>query len=97
MHSPNHWDCETTPKGNKHYFFILEGCKNPDDVRGFYNEFLIDALHDDRKVFEMLGSQMKVPFAETQLSGLGFSETQDNQVTIKVRGDINKTFNVKFN
>jgi len=97
MNSPNYWDCEANPKGNKHYFFILEGCKNPDDVRGFYNEFLADALHDDRKVFEVLGSQMKVPFEEVQLSGLGFSETQTNRVTVKVRGDINKTFSVKFN
>jgi uncharacterized protein YfaP (DUF2135 family) len=97
MNSPNYWDCVENPKGNKHWFFILDGCSNKEPVRGFYNEFLLDSLRDHRKVFEALGAQMKVPFSENQLSGLGFSETQDNTVVVKVRGDINNTYKIKFN
>lgn len=97
MHSPNYWDNVKNPKGNKHYFFILENCLNPEPVRGLFNEYLADSLHDHRKVFEVLGSQLKAPYNETQLSGLGFSETQTNEVTVQVRGEINKTINIKFN
>ena len=97
MNSPNYWENVENPKGNKHYFFILEGCKNEDDVRGFYNEFLRDDLHNDRKVFEVLASKLKVPFAEEQLTGLGFSETQTNEVIVRVRGEVNNMYNIKFN
>jgi hypothetical protein len=38
MLSPNHWDENNV--GNKHYFFILESCRQPGKIRGFYNEFL---------------------------------------------------------
>lgn len=97
MNSPNFWTNVKNPKGNKHYFFILENCKNTEGVRGFYNEFLKDELHNDRKVFEHLGAQMRVPFRETQLSGLGFSSTRKNTVVVKVRGEVNGLFNIKFN
>lgn len=97
MNSPNYWDCVENPSGNKHYFFILEDCKNEDTVRGFYNEFLHPSLHNDRKVFEVLAAKMQVPCEDHQLSGLGFSETQTNNVVIKVRGDVNKLFKVNFN
>ena len=96
MKSPNYWDSVENPKGNRHWFFILDGCKNENPVRGFYNEFLTESLHNDRKVFEHLGSQMKVPFSENQLSGLGFSSTQKNNVIVKVRGEINRNYNIKF-
>src|SRR5690606_35761505 len=56
MNSPNHWHGEA--KGNKHLFFILEGCYNPDPVRGMYNENLRPELHENRKVFEVLASKM---------------------------------------
>ena len=38
MFSPNFWD--DMHIGNKHYMFAIENCKNPDDVRGFFNEYL---------------------------------------------------------
>ncbi|EDL0984670.1 hypothetical protein COP89_22520 [Salmonella enterica subsp. enterica serovar Typhimurium] len=94
LNSPNHWDGEQT--GNKHVFFILEGCANPEGTRGFYNEYLKPELDKYRKVFEMLGSKMKVQPNENQLSGLGFSTTQRNHVFVKVSGAFNRTVKVIF-
>jgi hypothetical protein len=92
--SPNHWERSI---GNKHYFFLLEGCRNPDPVRGFYNEFLSSALAPHRKVFEVLGDKMKAPFAPEQLSGVGFSSTQRNKVTVVAMGpSLNKPFTIVF-
>lgn len=92
--SPNYWDGDEI--GHKHYFFMLEGCKQAESVRGFFNEFLRDDLHEHRKVFEMLGARMKTPESEDQLSGLGFSSTVRNEVVCRVKGQINKQFNLKF-
>ena len=91
MLSPNFWNDQSI--GNKHFFFMLEGCKNPDSVRGFYNEFLSDSLRNDRKVFEMLSSVMKCEPDDDQLSGLGFSSTQRNELNVKVD---NVPYLVKF-
>mgnify|MGYP000635349519 CR=1 FL=1 len=91
MFSPNHWD--NNKSGNKHTFFILNDCKNPEPVRGFYPEFLSDSLHDHRKVFEMLGSKMKAEQRDDQMSGVGFSETIRNNVTVKADG---RQYNVQF-
>lgn len=88
MHSPNHWDGNNT--GNKHYFFMLEGFKNPDDVRGLYNEFLSDTLREHRKVFEVLGSKLKAKAQDDQLNGLGFSETVRNHLIVRVDGRLYK-------
>lgn len=82
MLSPNHWDGQTI--GNKHYFFMLDGCTNPDAVRGFYNEFLSEELRPHRKVFEALSASMKCTPAKEQLSGLGFSSTISNELFVKV-------------
>lgn len=94
LNSPNHWDGEQT--GNKHVFFILEGCANPAGTRGFYNEYLKPELDKHRKVFEMLGSKIKVQPSTDQLSGLGFSTTQRNHVFVKVSGSFNRTVKVVF-
>jgi hypothetical protein len=97
MNSPNFWDCVEKPTGNKHWFFILHKCSNPEPVRGLFNEHLLKELQPDRKVFEVLGNDLKAPFSEEQLSGLGFSISQTNSVVIKVRGELNRLYNVKFN
>lgn len=94
MNSPNHWDGEET--GNKHVFFILEGCVNPNQTRGFYNEYLKEDLTQHRKVFEVLGSKMKVEESDNQLSGLGFSSTQHKTVYVKVEGTFTRTLKVVF-
>src|SRR5690606_1291105 len=95
MLSPNHWDDNTT--GNKHWFFILEGCANPEGTRGIYNEFLRGNLEQHRKVFEVLGSKTRCLPSNEQLSGLGFSSTREDEVIIRVTGSkINKTYKVKF-
>ncbi len=94
MNSPNHWDGQTN--GNKHWFFILEDCINPEQSRGLFNEFLRGDLTEHRKVFEMLGSKMKVEKSDNQLSGLGFSSTQRNSVFCKVKGRSERTIEVIF-
>ncbi|CAH9017052.1 putative YfaP [Vibrio phage 193E37-1] len=95
MRSPNYWD-NSNKTGNEHLFFILDKCVNPDDSRGFYNEFLTQELQPHRKVFEVLASQLKAEYSEDQLSGVGFSSTLRNEVTLRVKGSFNRTIKVKF-
>ena len=94
MYSPNHWDGQSI--GNKHYIFTLKGCKNPEDTRGLYNEFLRGDLTKHRKVFEILGSKMKCGYQDEQLSGVGFSSTKKNDILCEVQGEINKTYKILF-
>lgn len=94
MNSPNHWDGNET--GNKHFFFMLENCVNDGQVRGFFNEFLTEDLTKHRKVFEVLGSKMRVAESDNQLSGLGFSSTQRNQITCKVTGAFTRMLKITF-
>lgn len=95
MKSPNHWE-NSEKTGNEHLFFMLDGCQNPDDARGMYNEFLIQELNPHRKVFEVLASHLKAQYNENQLSGVGFSSTLRNEVTLRVKGSFNRTIKVKF-
>ncbi|MGJ4953124.1 hypothetical protein [Bradyrhizobium sp. HKCCYLS20291] len=94
MLSPNHWDGHGV--GNKHYFFMLEGCLNDGQARGFYNEFLRDELSKHRKVIEIVGSKMKTAESVDQISGLGFSSTQRNEILAKVKGNFTRTVKVMF-
>ena len=82
MHSPNYWDDNAI--GNKHWFFILEGCNNPDPTRGIYNEFLSSKLEEHRKVFELVGAKTMCQPTADQLSGIGFSSTKKDSVTVAV-------------
>lgn len=77
--SPNHWE-NAGGVGNKHWFFILDGCRVDEPVRGIYNEFLVGDLEPHRKVFEILGAKTKCPPTDKQLSGVGFSETRSDKV-----------------
>lgn len=92
MLSPNHWE-NSSRIGNKHYFFILDKCLNPDPVRGIYNEFLANSLDQHRKVFEVLGAKTKCQPSNNQLSGVGFSSTQPAAVKVIADG---RPFTIKF-
>lgn len=94
MNSPNHWDGQGV--GNRHLFFMLDGCANDGSARGFYNEFLPAALEPHRKVLELVGGKMKVPDVAEQLSGLGFSSTSKNSLVVRVKGSFNRTIKVLF-
>lgn len=94
MTSPNHWDAQEI--GNKHWFFMLENCASPNSARGFYNEFLRNELNEHRKVFEVLSSKLKAEPTQDQLSGLGFSSTQQNHLICKVSGSFNRILKIKF-
>lgn len=93
--SPNYWDDNAV--GNKHFFFMLDGCANPEPTRGIYNEFLSSALDKHRKVFELLGDKTKCQPTDDQLSGVGFSSTKGDTVMVNVTGPkIRKTYNIIF-
>ncbi len=93
MNSPNHWKQQI---GNKHIFFVIEGAKNNESARGFFNEFLNDELTKERKVFEVLGSRLKVEPSDRQLTGVGFSSTQRNSIICRVEGTFKRTLKVNF-
>ena len=93
MESPNHW---TDKIGNRHVFFVLDGAKNDETTRGFFNEFLKEDLDKNRKVFEVLGSKLTVEPSDKQLTGVGFSDTQRNSVICKVEGSFTRTLKVTF-
>lgn len=93
MLSPNHWGTNT---GNKHYFFILDKCVSDEAPRPFFNEFLKQEFDVNRKVFEILGSKIKVAESAEQLSGVGFSETQNNHFIVNVTGNFKRTLKVKL-
>ncbi len=93
--SPNHWDGNNV--GNKHVFFILEGCKVDGPARGIYNEFLASGLEKHRKVFEVLGDKTKCPPTQEQLSGVGFSTTRGDEVAVLVKsGSQERLLNIHF-
>jgi hypothetical protein len=92
MLSPNHWE-NSNKSGNKHYFFMLDGCMNPEPTRGIYNEFLASPLEKHRKVFEVLGSKTMCQPSNDQLSGIGFSTTQPACVKMVADG---RPYTVKF-
>lgn len=95
MLSPNFWDNNTV--GNKHYIFALKGCKRPGEVRGIYNEFLRGDLEQHRKVFDLIAQKSKCAESEDQISGLGFSSTRHDTVTVQVKiGNRTRNFNVNF-
>jgi len=91
MYSPNYWDENAV--GNKHWMFMLEGCKNPAPTRGIYNEFLRSDLEQHRKVFELVGARTQCEPVDDQLSGLGFSSTKADTVVLRVN---NRLYNVSF-
>lgn len=92
MNSPNHWG--DNQSGAKHLIFALQGCVNPDSIRGIFNEYLRPELHQHRKVFEVLGAKTKCPPTNDQISGVGFSSARGDTVTVVVDG--RKSYTLAF-
>lgn len=84
-YSPNYWD--TNEVGNQHIFFMLNGCINDERPNAWFNEYLNNELNDNRKVMEALASKAKLAKSDNQLSGLGFSMTRHNTITVKIVND----------
>ena len=91
--SPNHWEGKV---GNKHYFFMLEGCKSPTKIRGFHNENLIPELFAHRKVMEVLANTTMVESTDNQLSGLGFDATVRDEVIVRLKGSHSRVIKIQF-
>jgi hypothetical protein len=91
--SPNYWGDNAV--GNKHTFFVLDGAKNDEATRGFYNEFLHPRLEPHRKVFEVIADKTKCEPTPNQLSGLGFSSTKKESFIVRAQqGKKQRVFNV---
>ena len=84
MYSPNYWG--DSKVGNKHWFFVLDGCINTEKTRGIYNEFLKPELDVHRKVFEVLGTKTMCESTQNQLSGIGLSSTRNDEIVARVDG-----------
>lgn len=92
--SPNYWDENAV--GNKHYFFILDGCKNDGTAKGFLNEYLKEVLTPHRKVMQIVGNKTQVEESQDQLSGLGFSSTKRDELLVRVSGKFKRMIKIQF-
>lgn len=92
--SPNFWGENNI--GNKHYFFMLDGCHSDVPLRSFHNEFLIGDLLNHRKVTEVLADTTKLTPTKKQLAGLGFNATVSDFIILKLKGSFQRTIKVKF-
>lgn len=90
--TPNHWGDNSV--GNKHYLFMLQGCKNSNQVRGFHNEHLIPDLLQHRKVLDVLGNNAMIEPTDNQLAGVGFNATVKDSVILRISGSFKRVIKV---
>lgn len=94
--SPNHWETADNKTGHKHVFFMLKDCINDESPAGFFNEYLVQELYENRKVMEALGSKLRVEDTDDQLSGVGFATDKRAEVVVKVKGATERVLKIKF-
>lgn len=93
--SPNHWGGNNV--GNKHYMFMLDGCRAPSAIRGFHIENLNADLLDHRKVLEVLGATTMIPASTgPQLAGLGFNATVRDSLVVRLGGTHKRVVRIMF-
>lgn len=92
--SPNFWGANNT--GNKHYMFMIDGCKSDSPLRSFHNENLNGELLQHRKVTEVLGATTMLNPSEKQLCGIGLNATVKDEVILKLTGTHKRTIKVKI-
>lgn len=92
--TPNHWDDNNV--GNKHYLFMLDGCKCPTSIRSFHAENLIPELAQHRKVLEVLGNTTMIEPNDKQLSGLGFNATVKDELIVRLQGSFKRVIKIRF-
>lgn len=92
-YSPNYWGDNKV--GNQHVFFMLQDCISEDTPNAWFNEYLNNELNENRQVMEALGHEAKVEVTDNQLSGMGFSVTKRNKITVKtIEGVEEKIYNL---
>jgi len=92
--SPNYWGDNNV--GNKHYFFMMDGCNSDVAMRSFHNENLTGDLLTHRKVFEVLADVRKLEPNNSQLAGVGFNATVKDDVILKLNGSHKRTVKLIF-
>jgi len=92
--SPNYWGESSI--GNKHYFFMLEGCASDVPLRAFHNEYLNGSLLEHRKVLEVLADTTRIEPSKPQLAGIGFNATVQDELIIKLTGSHKRVLKIKF-
>lgn len=92
--SPNFWGNNNV--GNKHYFFMLDGCHSDVPLRSFHNEYVNEELLSHRKVLEVLATQTMINPVDKQLSGIGFNSTVRDELIVKVEGSHKRLLKIRF-
>ncbi len=90
--SPNTWEKHSA--GPLHYFFIEKDKKVNWTPRAFFVEYLDPKFNEHRKVFEVLGSKLKVQESPNQLSGYGFIATYPKTLFFRVTGKFKRILKV---
>jgi hypothetical protein len=92
--SPNHWGANNT--GNKHFFFMLDGCISQVSIRSFHIENLLPELAQHRKVLEIIGTTNMIESNGKQLSGLGFNATVKDELIVRLQGTHKRVMKIRF-